>query len=122
MSIYYQYSQPPSIDFSSSVAGSGKTHQLMRRAVELANAGDNVLVLMPTRELIAKTIQDELSRYQPLPLYTVIHGGVVAANTSVADAITEHSKRSPGVGQILFTTHAALSWVRHFENNNPGTS
>ena len=48
------------INFCSAPSGSGKTRQLIESACRLAHKGKNVLFLQPTKELIDKTIEQEL--------------------------------------------------------------
>src|SRR3954466_6292029 len=54
--------------YASSPCGSGKTHQIIARACEMANRDLVVIVVQPTIELIEKTIRDELlTRSNPPP-------------------------------------------------------
>jgi hypothetical protein len=102
------------IKYCAAPCGSGKTHQIVNRACELVRAGERVLVLQPTKELIEKTVRDELlSRPMP-PRYHVYHGNNVQG--AVAGAITEHFNNTDDEGQLVFATHAVLSYVPYWAN------
>ena len=88
----------------------------MERACELARAGERVLVLQPTKELIDKTVREELLSATKPPRHHVYHGGNVSG--SVAGAIIRHFKETDPEGQIVFATHAVLPLVPHWANKN----
>jgi hypothetical protein len=119
MSIYYQTNNQSTptvtIPYCSARPGSGKTHERIREVVKMARDDQKIVVPQTTKELIARTIHGELRRYQPTPLYTVLHGDTVS-DGSVADAISEHTKQDAGVGQVLFTSHQVLPFVKHWSN------
>jgi hypothetical protein len=48
------------INFCSAPCGSGKTYQIIKRACEWAKTGRRIIILQPTKELIEKTVQEEL--------------------------------------------------------------
>jgi hypothetical protein len=48
------------------------------------------------------------------PRYHVFHGGNCGG--AVASAITKHFKETDNAGQIVFATHAVLSYVRFWAN------
>ena len=106
---------PITVKYSQAPAGAGKTYEDVRGAVEMAYESEKVFMPQPTTELIDKTVCTELSRYRPQPLYTVLHNGT---NSSVADAITAHTRLDPGMGQILFTTQQVMSHIRHWSNKS----
>jgi superfamily II DNA or RNA helicase len=102
------------IKYASAPCGSGKTYNLVKRACNLARRGRRVIIGQPTRDLIDKTVEEELgSRHSPPP-YKVLHGGTVGEG-SVAKAIVQLFKQ-PSTTQIVFTTHAALPVVPYWEN------
>jgi hypothetical protein len=80
----------------------------------LARAGERVLVLQPTKELINKTVQDELPLFGRPPRHHVFHGGTDEGR--VASAITNHFNAADDGGQIVFATHASLSHVPFWAN------
>jgi hypothetical protein len=100
------------IKYFSAPCGSGKTHQIINRACELARSGERVLVLQPTKELIEKTVRDELLTRGRPPRYHVFHGDIVEG--AVAGAITNHFNVADAEGQIVFATHAVLSCVPYW--------
>lgn len=102
------------IRFSSSPCGAGKTRKIIRRACELARAGERVLVLQPTKELIEKTVRKELLSEARPPRHHVYHGDNVEG--AVASAITNHFNETDAEGQIVFATHAVLSYVPYWAN------
>jgi hypothetical protein len=67
------------------------------------------LVLQPTKELIERTVRDELLTKPKPPRHYVFHSDVVEG--SVASAITNHFKDAGPGGQIVFATHAVLPFV-----------
>jgi len=70
-----------------------------------------VLVVQPTRELIDRTVNEELlARPDPLD-YRVIHGGTIPADTSVALELANHFKSCDDGGQIVFVTQSVLPYV-----------
>ncbi len=103
------------IRYCSAPCGSGKTRQLIHRACELVEKGSRVLVLQPTKELIDKTVQDEvLSRANPPP-YCVFHQGAIR-DGNVAKALADYVHGGSDVPRIVFATHQVLPHVKHFEN------
>ena len=102
------------INFCSAPCGSGKTHQIIKRACEWAKLGRRVVVLQPTKELIEKTVQGELLRRPDAPTYKVFHGDTVSG--SVARELTEYLKWTDDEGQIVFATHQVLPYVGFWAN------
>jgi len=94
------------IQFCSAPCGSGKTYQLVKSACRLANGGETVLLLQPTKELIDKTIADRLSRLSSAPLYEKFYGG--SQDHSVAWDLTEHLKTVTDGGHIVFLIYEKL--------------
>ena len=102
------------IRFVSAPCGAGKTHQLIKRASKLAHAGERVLLVQPTRELINKTVTDELLARPRPPRYHVYHGDT--APGAVASAVTKHFNDAEAEGQIVFITHAVMPFVPFWAN------
>lgn len=102
------------LKFADAPCGAGKTHQIVERAVGLARSGERALILQPTRELIDKTVRDELLSHPNPPPHHVFHSGRFPG--SVARILTEHLNDAAEHGQIVFATHAVLSllgdWAR----------
>jgi hypothetical protein len=97
------------IRFAQAPCGAGKTWGIIRRACELARAGERVLILQPTKELIERTVREELLAQPQPPRHYVFHSDVVGG--PVASAITSHFKDAGPGGQIVFATHAVLPFV-----------
>ena len=55
-----------SMYYFNALAGAGKTHALARYADRLAQRGQKVLFIQPTKHLINKTIEDELLKLEPV--------------------------------------------------------
>jgi hypothetical protein len=68
------------IAYSSAPSGAGKTSQIIRRGCQLAQEHKRVLILQPTKELIAKTIVGELNKQSGAPRYLVFHQGPTRAD------------------------------------------
>jgi hypothetical protein len=102
------------INFCSAPCGSGKSHQAINLACEWAKLGRRVIVPQPTKELIDKTIQEELLRRPDVPRYEVFHGDTVSG--SVAHSLTDYQKQADDEGQIVFTTQQVLPYVRFWPN------
>jgi len=95
--------------YFSAVCGAGKTHQFINRACEWANNGRKIIIFLPTKELIEKTIEHFLLNQPNAPPYKKFHGDVVS--DSVARKLTDYLKGSDGKGQIIFTTQAVLPYL-----------
>jgi hypothetical protein len=94
------------IRFAAAPCGAGKTNQIIKRACGLARAGERVLVLQPTKELIERTIRDELLTLSQPPRHHVFHGDVVKG--AVASAITKHFKDAGPDGPLLPDSYELL--------------
>src|ERR1700676_1474445 len=81
----------------------------------MAKNGMVVIIMQPTKELIKKTIQDELLTRPDPPPYHVFHGESVA-NGPVAKALAEYLKSPQDGGHIIFTTHQVLQFVPYWPN------
>jgi hypothetical protein len=104
------------IDFCSAPCGSGKTYQLIRAACRIANRGEIVLFVQPTKELIDKTITEQLLPRSNAPPHQTFYGS--STGNSVARRITEHLKNPPDGGHIIFATHQVLPFVRFWPNQS----
>jgi hypothetical protein len=104
------------INFCSAPCGSGKTRQLIESASRLANKGANVLFLQPTKELIDKTIEQELQRRSDSPPYQKFYGA--SKGHSVARELMEYFHHPMECGHIVFATHQVLPFVRFWENQS----
>ncbi len=104
------------VDFCSAPCGSGKTYQLIKSACQLANGGETVLFLQPTKELIDKTIEEQLASVSCPPSFERFYGG--PAGHSVARQLTEYLKKPMDCGQIVFATHQAMPHVLFWPNQD----
>ena len=79
------------INFCSAPCGSGKTRQSINRGCKWAKTGRRIIYVQHTKELIDKTVQEELLRRPDAPTYKVFHGDTVSG--SVAHNLTEYLKQ-----------------------------
>jgi hypothetical protein len=103
------------IAYSSAPSGAGKTSQIIRRACQLAHEHKRVLILAPTKELIAKTVAEELNRQPGVPQYHVFHQDTVGGS-SVASEITRFFNSAEDAGQIVLATHQVFPYIPHIAN------
>jgi hypothetical protein len=94
------------------LCGAGKTYAATRYAYWLARRGNKVLVVQPCKELINKTVREELSKLSPAVRHTVLHGDEVRL---VVPAIVSHFKETPPGGEILFITHQGFLRTPFFQ-------
>jgi hypothetical protein len=94
------------------LCGAGKTYAATRYAYWLARGGNKVLVVQPSKELINKTVREELSRLSPPVRHTVLHGDIIRL---VTPAIVRHFKDTASGGEILFITHQAFLRTPFFQ-------
>jgi hypothetical protein len=104
------------INLCSAPSGSGKTHQIVKRAYEWAKLGRRVIICQPTRALIGKTVQGELLQRPNPPTYKVFHGDTVTG--SVAHHLTEYLKQTDEDGQIVFNSHQAIPYIGFWANQD----
>jgi len=87
----------------------GKTRAIVEQAKHAA-ADDNqkILIVQPTKELIEKTIEEEVGK----PGFPVerFHSD---ATTKVVANLTQHFRDTHSHGEIVFTTHAAMLRLGH---------
>lgn len=101
------------IQFLDALAGSGKTHALSRYAIRLSRAGERVLFVQPSKQLIDATIRDELQG-QRRQLIRAIHGD---NTTGVVQEIVDCTRAcNVKPGQILLITHEAFMRLPHLED------
>jgi len=90
-------------------SSAGKTHAIVEQAKQAA-ADDNekILIVQPTKELIEKTIEEEVGK----PGFPVerFHSD---ATTKVVANLTQHFRDTHSHGEIVFTTHAAMLRLGH---------
>ncbi len=105
-----------SIRYLNALAGAGKTRALARHADYLARRGRKVLFVQPTKDLITKTIEDELLPLDPEFPIRPIHGDTDPER--VTGEIVAHFRSVDDGGEILFITHAAFMRVPYIENKD----
>jgi hypothetical protein len=101
------------IKYCSAPCGAGKTKAAIDLARELAEAGEKVIILQPTKRLIDNTVKDELPSRPNPPPHFVFHGDVLDEGQSVALELSEHLTNPLDTGQIVFTTHQALHHIKY---------
>jgi hypothetical protein len=102
------------IRYYSAPCGAGKTRAIAARAIALAEDDHKVLILQPTKQLIDKTVLDEVSILGPnIPRY-VIHGDTIGKDEFVAKKLAAHLTNPPDCGHIVFATHQVLSLIPYF--------
>jgi Type III restriction enzyme, res subunit len=102
------------INLCSAPCGSGKTYQLIDAAWRIAHLGEIVLFFQPTKELIDKTIADQLLQRSNAPAHRTFYGA--SPGRSVAREITEYLRSPMDGGHIVFATHQVLPFVRFWAN------
>ena len=104
------------IQYFDALAGAGKTRSLARYAIQLAKAGEHVLFIQPSKQLIDATLRDEFSEEQGGLSISAIHGG----NTrNVVQSIIQFTKDcSRTTGAVLFITHEAFMRLLYIENRH----
>jgi Rad3-related DNA helicase len=102
--------------YASAPSGSGKTHQIIARACQLATDDKRVLILQPTKELISKTVEQELNRQPKPPQCRVFHGDTVSG--SVAGELTRFFNEPEHFAQIVFATHQVLPHIPYIANKS----
>jgi hypothetical protein len=76
-----------------------------------------VLIVQPTRNLIDKTVNEEIQALSNPPSVKIFHKGTAGKN--VAKSLADYASRVPDeVKEIAITTHAALPYIKHFENKD----
>src|SRR6266511_5391578 len=102
------------VRYISAPCGAGKTKQIVNRACQLARDHQRVIVLQPTKNLIEKTIQQELMAHYFVPTHYGFHEDKVSG--SVARALTRYFNEAEDGGQIIFATHQVFPYIPYFAN------
>ncbi len=105
------------IHYIDALAGAGKTFAIVRRAHEMVERGAKVVIVQPSRLLINRTVEDELSKYPEIP-HRVIHG---ETDPSVIAEIVRHLKECGDKPELLFITQAAFFQLPFFANRKRWT-
>lgn len=85
-------------------AGAGKTHALCKFAVDMANSGERILFVQPTKDLIGETI----GRLKEFDSSVCLQRIDETVTQNIVDSIIDYLKNSDSEEQILFITHAAF--------------
>ena len=86
------------------LAGAGKTYAIVRHAHKLVTRGGKVIIAQPTKQLIDRTVADELSQLSGIR-YRVIHGD---STSSVIAEIVRHLNECGNEPELLFITQASF--------------
>jgi hypothetical protein len=105
------------IKYCAASCGSGKTHQTINRACELVRTHNRVLILQPTRELIDRTVREELQSRPNSPRVWVFHRGTVG-DGNVSKALADYVREAPDIPEIVLATHQVLPHIKLFANKN----
>lgn len=105
------------ISFHSAPCGAGKTRAITCRAIDAAREGHRIIVAQPTKELIDRTVKEELAVHPDLPPFHVFHGGTAGA-ANVVKTLMRHLREPPEVGRILFVTHATLAILPEWQDQD----
>ncbi len=100
------------IEYLDALAGAGKTYAFVRLAHRLARQGNKVLVVQPSKRLIANTVTDELAKLPPVR-HRIIDGD---HSQGVAASIVAHFKDTNQGGEILFVTHSGFFRAPYLEH------
>lgn len=105
------------IHYIDALAGAGKTFAIVHRAHEMVERGAKVMIVQPSRLLINRTVEDELSKYPEIP-HRVIHG---ETDNAVIAEIIRHLKECGDKPELLFVTQAAFFRLPFFANRGRWT-
>jgi len=105
------------IKYCAAPCGSGKTHLIINRACDLVRNHNRVLVLQPTRELIERTVKEEVPARANPPQVRVFHRGTVG-DGKVSKALADYVREAPDTPEIVLATHQVLPHIQHFANKN----
>lgn len=95
------------LDYLDALAGAGKTRRYAILAHRWAITGIKVLIVQPSKLLIAKTVSDELAKLSPVR-HKIIDGD---HSDEVIASIVAHFRDTPPGGEILFISHSAFFQV-----------
>jgi hypothetical protein len=104
------------IKYCAAPCGSGKTHQIINRACDLVRNHNRVLILQPTRDLIDRTVNEELQALVDPPPVRVFHGGTIGKAAKVSKALADYVKDPPDLPEIVLATHQVLPHIKQFAN------
>jgi hypothetical protein len=96
----------------SAPCGSGKTFQIASLMCTQAQQGNNTLLVQPTKELIRKTIRDEINKHYDAPLIKEFHEDAVGKH--VAQKLAEYLANPEDRPQIVIATQQVLSMLPYF--------
>jgi hypothetical protein len=102
--------------YAASPSGAGKTHNIVARACELAREHSRVLILQPTRELIKRTIENEVKPLSKPPECREFTQATIPSGKSVVREIIDYLNKAEDVGQVVFATHQAFSYIPYIAN------
>jgi superfamily II DNA or RNA helicase len=105
-----------SLYYFNALAGAGKTHALAQYADRIAQRGQKVLFIQPTKHLINKTIEGEFLKLDPKYRLNAIHGDEDLGGGSVIGNLVAHFQNTPPGGEVLFATHAAFMLLPFIQN------
>jgi hypothetical protein len=94
------------IYYLDALSGAGKTYAEIRYAHRQALLGRKVLIVQPTKNLISKTVANELQGLFPDDRWRAIHGDTDPGR--VAKEIVRHFEETAPGGEIVFITHSAF--------------
>jgi hypothetical protein len=100
--------------YCSAPCASGKTHNIIDRACAMIRSGARVVIAQPTKELIEKTVRDELTNRPGHPDYKIFHGDRVPPGSSVARELVACLKCDPA--PLVFITHQVLHTIPYWHN------
>lgn len=100
------------INFLDALGGAGKTFAQIGDAHKLVKRGGKCLIAQPTRQLIDRTVAEELGRRSSIP-HQVIHG---ETDRAVIAAIIQHLNDAGDKPELLFITQAAFFALPFFPN------
>ena len=101
------------VNYLNALAGAGKTHWIMTKAIELAEEGRNVLIAVPTKQLAEEEYRRGLKSCRAV--VTIIHSDTV--DGSAVQTINNNLLGPQPDGQILVITHSALERITNFRRD-----
>jgi len=103
------YNEPTRLIFvNGAPTGAGKTYAICHRTLQLARAGEKILIAQPSCLLIEQTIKEFVGMGCEDVRITAIHGEVPEHSENVVSNIVRHLRDAdPEIGEILLVTHAA---------------
>ena len=72
-------------------------------------------MLQPTRELIDRTVREEVQSRPNPPQVRVFHGGTVG-DGKVSKALADYARQPPDTPEIVLATHQVLLHIKQFAN------